>query len=323
MVGFNNELIKGPGDLVTSYEETRAGFIAMALEKNNRSNPYIARARALKVAAKKAEKPKDLLNLTSIQEPLLYAAGISEKAKKYLDNDDQKEAILSLIENFLEPSGEEFVEELIYRYLLFQGDSLGGSMRNVAGFLAQKKFTRSLIAALDVESREYYWLPNEDKSQKWIQKSKEDQELGKIENFAKGISWVGENGPKTLMYNLKIPFVGNNVDICLFNCAWKDYDKNKTPKLSEKYVLTGELKGGIDPAGADEHWKTARSALERIRKGFSQKNQSIDTIFIGAAIEKQMAEEIWGHLSKGILTNVANLTNEDQVSDLCNWIVNL
>jgi hypothetical protein len=30
----------------------------------------------------------------------------------------------------------------------------------------------------------------------------------------------------------------------------------------------GELKGGIDPAGADEHWKTARTALQRIDDAF-------------------------------------------------------
>ena len=32
--------------------------------------------------------------------------------------------------------------------------------------------------------------------------------------------------------------------------------------------MFGELKGGIDPAGADEHWKTGNSALVRIRKAF-------------------------------------------------------
>jgi len=31
----------------------------------------------------------------------------------------------------------------------------------------------------------------------------------------------------------------------------------------------GELKGGIDPAGADEHWKTANKALDKMRKPFT------------------------------------------------------
>ncbi|MDR2601325.1 MAG: type II restriction endonuclease [Spirochaetaceae bacterium] len=37
--------IAKPGDLVTSYNETRAGFIAIALEKNRRAAPYIGLVR--------------------------------------------------------------------------------------------------------------------------------------------------------------------------------------------------------------------------------------------------------------------------------------
>jgi hypothetical protein len=33
--------ITKPEDLVTSYNETRAGFIAIALEKNRRATPYV------------------------------------------------------------------------------------------------------------------------------------------------------------------------------------------------------------------------------------------------------------------------------------------
>jgi hypothetical protein len=40
---------------------------------------------------------------------------------------------------------------------------------------------------------------------------------------------------------------------------------------------------GIDPAGADEHWKTANFALERIRKSFAKKKKP-QTFFIGASI---------------------------------------
>ncbi len=37
--------------LVTTYEETRAGFVALALEKNRRATPFIEEARSLKAAA--------------------------------------------------------------------------------------------------------------------------------------------------------------------------------------------------------------------------------------------------------------------------------
>ena len=47
----NTALINKPDDLVTSREQTRAGFIAMALEKNYLAIPYIEEAKALKALA--------------------------------------------------------------------------------------------------------------------------------------------------------------------------------------------------------------------------------------------------------------------------------
>ena len=35
-------------DLITTYEAIRAGFVALALEKNRRATPFVAQARALK-----------------------------------------------------------------------------------------------------------------------------------------------------------------------------------------------------------------------------------------------------------------------------------
>jgi len=63
-------------------------------------------------------------------------------------------------------------------------------------------------------------------------------------------------------------------------------------EATKSYIAMGELKGGIDPAGADEHWKTARAALDRIRKAFSKVEVSPHNFFVGAAIAKRMAQEI-------------------------------
>jgi len=40
--------------LVTTYEATRAGFVALALEKNKLGSPYVEQARALKATASRA-----------------------------------------------------------------------------------------------------------------------------------------------------------------------------------------------------------------------------------------------------------------------------
>ena len=67
-------------DLVTTYEATRAGFIALALEKNRRATPYVAEARALQKAASTAKTPAHLLKVKGIESGLLTAAGVSDKA---------------------------------------------------------------------------------------------------------------------------------------------------------------------------------------------------------------------------------------------------
>ncbi len=122
--------------LETPYEAVRAGFVALALEKNRRATPFIAQARALKAAASKAKSPAGLLKIPDIQNALLTAAGVSDKAANHLQDSDKREAVVGLIKNFLEPSGANFVEELVFRFLLTRGDTLGGSMRNVGGFMA-------------------------------------------------------------------------------------------------------------------------------------------------------------------------------------------
>jgi type II restriction enzyme len=124
---------------------------------------------------------------------------------------------------------------------------------------------------------------------------------------------------RTAVYNLTPPFLKNNVDLCLFDCKSDDLSK-ATYNLPGSYITLGELKGGIDPAVADEHWKTARSALSRIKTGFAKAKLTLHTFFIGAAIEKKMATEIWDMLGDGTLENAANLTNDDQVVSISRWL---
>jgi type II restriction enzyme len=117
------------------------------------------------------------------------------------------------------------------------------------------------------------------------------------------------------------------VDLCLFACSPDEIifggKKNSAHHNPGKYLALGELKGGIDPAGADEHWKTANSALNRIRTAFSKENCHPKTFFIGAAVENAMAKEIYQQLNDGTVSNGANLTNEEQVVSLCDWLIKL
>ena len=113
MSKFYREHLNSSKDLETPYEAVRAGFVALALEKNRRATPFVAMARALKAAASKAVTPHDLLTIREIQPGLLTASGVSDKATNHLLDSDKLDAIKGLIETFLEPAGANFVESVI------------------------------------------------------------------------------------------------------------------------------------------------------------------------------------------------------------------
>lgn len=307
--------LKSSADLKTSYEAIRAGFVALALEKNRRATPMVDEARKLKAAASRAQAPNELMKMKEIRLGLLTAAGVSEKAANHLEESDKDEAIAGLIGNFLEPAGGKFVEELVFRFLLTRGDTLGGSMRNVGGFMAQQKLTRAIISSLRLAGKPYRWLHST--TQTWARAPEDDAD---VELSVKGLSWTNEKGPRTLLYNLTVPLVGNNIDLCLLNGDYAQIDKHGYDK-PEIYIALGELKGGIDPAGADEHWKTARTALDRIHKAFKKYKPA--TFFIGAAIETKMAKEIWTLLKNGTIDNAANLTDDNQIAAITRWLCSL
>ncbi|MBI5748512.1 MAG: restriction endonuclease [Nitrospinae bacterium] len=308
--------LSGSSGLVTTYEEVRAGFVALALEKNRRATPFVEQARSLKSAASQAKTPADLLNIESIQPALLTASGVSDKAMNYLLPKDKIEAIQGLIAKYLEPAGPAFVEELVFRFLLTRGDTLGGSMRNIGGVMGERKLARATLANLALAHISYQWLHSD--SKEWLIGKENDAD---IELYLTAISWSIKGRDRTMIYNRKIPFIRKNIDLCLLSCNPQELSTAFT--APSRYIALGELKGGIDPAGADEHWKTARTSLTRIRKAFSDYGLSPHTFFVGAAIENSMAEEIWHQLEDGTLSNAANLTNADHVASLCGWLCGL
>lgn len=284
----------------------------MALEKNRRAIPYIEEAKALKADALTAEWPLDLLNIDKIGPALLTASGLSDKALNHLQKEDKENAIKGLIKEFLEPAGKNFVDELVYRFLLIKGDSLGGRMRNLAGIIAETKLKRGIIASFNLYkiSFKVFHAP----SKKWISGDMIADDVDSISRF----HWKTGSNDRVLVFNKTVPLVRNNIDVCILEATSKSIDKDF--EKPEKYITLGELKGGVDPAGADEHWKTARTAIMRISDAFSGKGFSPKTFFVGAAIENRMAEEIWGLLENEKLSNAGNLTDSNHVASICNWL---
>lgn len=288
-----NKFITSASDLVTTHEATRAGFLSIALEKNRVSDPYVKIALCFKTRVTGVKSPDDLLKMPAVRPFLISASGLSDKSLNYLNEDDRTEAIKELIDKFLKPAGSHFIDEVIFRYLLIKGDSVGGTMRNRIGAIGEEKLIRCILSNLSVQGITYDWCDGSP-SYHWNKKPQNDAE---IERSIKALHWKNSNGDRVLAFDMTIPLVGKNVDICLFDSNIVGYDKGRIKNHPDKGLMFGELKSGIDPAGADEHWKTGNTALQRIRKSFGDANYSIQTSFVGAAIEKSMAGEIYAQCS--------------------------
>ena len=316
-----NRYITSLEDLITTHEQTRTGFLSIALEKNIIGDPYVKQALAFKSMVAHTKGPDDFLTMPAIRPFMLTAAGLSEKSLQHLNSEDYTLVIKELIDKFLKPAGTAYIDETIYRFLLTKGDAVGGIMRNRIGAMGQEKLVRCILSCMNVRGISYEWVNNTNSTFKWLSKRKDDTGVEKV---LKALHWTNTNGSRVLGFNMTNSIVTKNIDICLYDTDMAGYEQGKISKdHPEKAVMLGELKGGIDPAGADEHWKTANTALERIRTTYAAKGLQIQTSFVGAAIERAMAGEIYMQLRNGTITNGANLTNTDQLVEYCNWLLDI
>ncbi len=316
-----NKYVTSSSDLITTHEQTRAGFLAIALEKNKVGDPYVKQALAFKAMVSHTKSPDDFLKIPSIRPFMLTAAGLSEKSLQHLDDEDRILVIKELIDKFLKPAGPAYIDETIYRFLLTKGDAVGGTMRNRIGNIGQEKLIRCILSCMSVRGITYEWINKNNSTFKWLAMCNNDTD---VEKLLSALFWTNNYGPRVLGFNMKNSIVNKNIDICLYDSDKENYEKGKIAKNHpEKAIMLGELKGGIDPAGADEHWKTANTALERIRTSYAARGMKIQTSFVGAAIEKSMADEIYSQLKTGTLTNCANLTNANQLVAYCNWLLDI
>jgi type II restriction enzyme len=315
-----NKYITKPEDLQTTYEETKLGFLAIALRKSKEAGFYVEKSKAFKHIISAYDDPNELIKISNIQHTLCEAAGVSTKARAYLKSEDIKIILTEFSEEFLIPAGIHFVDELVSRYLLALGDAFGGRMRNIVGNIAGEKLTQQIIATLYVRNYEFSYYDK--RVNKWLDSSSFRAE---ISQDVKAIRWGVNNKTRLLCYDLTVPIVKKNIDIVIFNNANVDINNiksfNEFKNTALNYLMLGELKGGIDPAGADEHWKTANTALNRIRDSFAKADANIFTLFIGAAIEAAMAKEIYQQCVSGQLTNCANLTKDNQLVEVCDWLI--
>jgi hypothetical protein len=316
---MNNLNVTSAANLITTPEARRSGFLEYALRRNKEAVPFIDKAKALKATLQAhTNQPHDILNIVKIRDSLLEAAGISVKAKAHLSIVDKERLLADFIEKVLAPCGGEYIDEIIYRYLLTSGDALGGKMRNIVGSIANEKLNRFVISQLQICQIDFSFATN---VQGFINAEEYSIDIAEI---IKAVKWQTNDGEQRLLiYNINVPQVSKNIDIVLLNQSTESLKGNSLKAIlndPKNYLAIGELKGGIDPAGADEHWKTANTALSRVHLAF---NNELPLIFVGAAIESAMAIEIFAQYQNGYLANCANLTSDEQLASLCEWLVGI
>lgn len=292
-------LVRQASDLVTSREEVCRGFLGQAQAKSQKATPYVQEAQALWSMLQQVAHPDQLFDAVPLR-TLATAMGFSDKAQRYFSDAELREAIQPVLDLITKNHQADFRTEILYRFLLTRGDTLGGEIRNLTGESGPIRFIAAVVKTLKgrgVEPAFFYGKTAEKK--------------------IKGLSW----DHKALFFDYKPKLIDKNVDVMLLNNPLAPDVRQECLEDRALYLACGELKGGIDPAGADEHWKTAGSALERIRDCFGR--QCPKLFFAASAIEQEMAKEIFQQLKTGKLTYAANLTVADQVEDLANWLISL
>jgi len=280
-------------NLETTAADTVKGFVWQAKEKLPKADSFIQTANYFEQNLAKIQKWDDVFNDPKLKDFAIAASCLSKKSLNHIDAKEQRSTIESLIEiqKLKDPT---YFSTIRARYFLTCGDSLGGSMRNAIGQNAQQKLTDLIITALQKQKQTVNI--NTNGNQKIV-----------------GVNWKD----RFLYFDKKPAFIDKSVDLILVKGS-NDIEK------PSNYLACGELKGGIDPAGADEHWKTASAALRRINDIFVGKNvASPKFFFVGAAIEKSMAAEIFANLQANKLYAAANLNHVAQMEELVELLVNL
>jgi hypothetical protein len=296
--------VREAADLMTTDLEIRRGFSEQALAKTEKAEPYVERALTLWNDLKATRSIDEFFSRAGSLGNVISAAGFSEKARKKFTPEELAEQAKRLVQHISQKYHDDWRTHVLFRYLLTKGDALGGEMRNWVGAAAQKVLADAILSAL--------------KRARVKSAVSADQEKIKL------IVW----GHRRMLFDRKCPLVRKSIDVILLDSAAIDARREPTDErewdralLCEPncYLACGELKGGIDPAGADEHWKTAGSAIGRIH----QKVPKVKLFFVGRAIEESMATEIFQHLKENSLHCAANLTKPEQLGDLANWLISL
>jgi hypothetical protein len=199
------------------------------------------------------------------------------------------------------------------------GDALGGSSRNEVGRVAMVQVMRPLIK----------YLYQRDRIESINYTTRESLVPGTADRGESVLVLEPNIDIDTILDQIEsghVKYQGlrlrNGVVLLIdSNIKWRDsknrehspsadmHSARESAATETDMIWGAEVKGGADPAGSDEHWKTASRALNRILEAAKETGHGKPPLsFIGTTIVGQVALEVSAWLDRGDLKSAYNLT---------------
>ena len=288
------------------------------------TNPrLIAYYRNLAMISQKAMKDARL-SAARYEQGAMPSQEFAEDVTRYLNS-----IISGIVKAGLVEKGHHI--EMAYANL---GDTVGGGWRNEVGRLAYFTVVTPLLRHLHslgiLESVTYELkgavvqdedgIPSQEEASLSVAQLKPEELEEKITEFERGRGVYKElelaNGNRLLL-NRQIIWLSEDGEELKIGPDLISTDD--TEFVQDMPLLwAGELKGGADPAGSDEHWKTATQAFNRILLACEKTGREQPPLsFMATILVDRVAREAQEWLDQGKLTSVYNLTQiaEDETKE--------
>lgn len=202
------------------------------------------------------------------------------------------------------------------------GASIDGSWRNEVGRLAYITVLNPLILHLKsrakVRSVQYrlkgYVTESTQYGRTEDEENLADKSYDEVASFLKNLedrrptyTQLNMNNGNTILLNRQLKW--DVPESNLVKRIGPDLITGTAPDPIIRYVWAAELKGGADPAGSDEHWKTATQAFNRIIEAARETGRKTPKLsFLATILVDRVAQEAELWIKNGKLTSVHNLT---------------
>lgn len=221
------------------------------------------------------------------------------------------------------------------------GEALGGIARNEIGRYASAQIMHYLITEwhrLHYLAEIHYKLKGDLNLEQEVEELEdEEQQAGEDNQEQAGVTLVLPVTSETNIESFLSRVEGRRVkyqEIILMNgyrllldrqFKWEKPGETKKIKIGVDMtsksvhvdmVWAAEVKGGADPAGSDEHWKTATKALDRVLDAAEETGRPKPKLsFIATIIVDRVALEAQKWIDDGKLVSVYNLTKIAESDD--------